>query len=59
MVQTDLDLRFGVGKEWFILIHPSNTEPVIRVSSEAKRESLARVYCEATAELVKLVLSRM
>jgi phosphomannomutase len=59
VVQTDLDLRFGVGKEWFILIHPSNTEPVIRVSSEAKRESLARVYCEATAELVKLVLSRM
>ncbi|MBY8991159.1 MAG: hypothetical protein KGD58_10435 [Candidatus Lokiarchaeota archaeon] len=58
-VQTDLDLRFGVGKEWFILIHPSNTEPVIRVISEAKRKSLARVYCEATAELVKLVLSRM
>jgi phosphomannomutase len=57
--QIDLDLRFGKGKEWFILIHPSNTEPIIRVISEAKRESLARVYCEATAELIKLVISRM
>ncbi|MCK4779431.1 MAG: hypothetical protein KAT57_04555, partial [Candidatus Lokiarchaeota archaeon] len=42
---------------WFVLIHPSNTEPVIRIISEAKRESLARVYCEATAELVKLTIS--
>ncbi|MFX1325975.1 MAG: hypothetical protein ACFE8N_13560 [Promethearchaeota archaeon] len=53
------DLRFGKGKEWFILIHPSNTEPVIRVISEAKRQSLARVYCETTAELVRLVVERM
>ena len=56
--QINLDLRFGKEKEWFILIHPSNTEPVIRVISEAKRESLARVYCEATTELVKLVIDR-
>ncbi|MFW9823553.1 MAG: hypothetical protein ACFFE4_11485 [Candidatus Thorarchaeota archaeon] len=53
------DLRFGKGKEWFVLIHPSNTEPVIRVISEAKRESLARVYCETTAELVRLVVEEM
>ena len=53
------DLRFGKGKDWFVLIHPSNTEPVIRVISEAKRDSLARVYCEATAELVKLVIDSM
>jgi phosphomannomutase len=51
------DLKYGKGKDWFVLIHPSNTEPVIRVISEAKRESLARVYCEATAELVKLFIS--
>jgi len=57
--QIDLDIRFGEGKDWFILIHPSNTEPIIRVISEAKRESLARVYCEATAELIKLIISRM
>ncbi len=55
--QINNDLKYGKGKEWFVLIHPSNTEPVIRVISEAKRESLARVYCEATAELVKLVIS--
>jgi len=57
--QYDNDLRFGKGKDWFVLIHPSNTEPIIRVISEAKRDSLARVYCEATAELVKLVIDRM
>jgi phosphomannomutase len=50
------DLRFGKGKDWFVLIHPSNTEPIIRVISEAKRDSLARVYCEATAELLRLVI---
>ncbi|MFW9900697.1 MAG: hypothetical protein ACFFDY_05350 [Candidatus Thorarchaeota archaeon] len=55
--QVNNDLKYGKGKDWFVLIHPSNTEPVIRVISEAKRESLARVYCEATAELVKLVIA--
>jgi phosphomannomutase len=53
------DLRFGKEKDWFVLIHPSNTEPIIRVITEAKRDSLARVYCEATAELVKLVINRI
>ncbi|MFX1312343.1 MAG: hypothetical protein ACFFHD_06995 [Promethearchaeota archaeon] len=57
--QFNLDLRFGKDKEWFILIHPSNTEPIIRVISEAKRKSLARVYCEATAALVKQVISTL
>ena len=51
------DLRFSKEKEWFVLIHPSNTEPIIRVISEAKVDSLARIYCEATAELIKLVIS--
>ncbi|MFX0009205.1 MAG: hypothetical protein ACFE9R_02725, partial [Candidatus Hermodarchaeota archaeon] len=49
------DLRFGKAKEWFILIHPSNTEPVLRVISEAKSDSLSRLYCETTAELIKLI----
>ncbi|MBY8979542.1 MAG: hypothetical protein KGD72_04070, partial [Candidatus Lokiarchaeota archaeon] len=53
------DLRFGKEKDWFVLIHPSNTEPIIRVISEAKSDSLARIYCEATAELVNLVIDRM
>jgi phosphomannomutase len=56
--QIENDLRFGRGKDWFVLIHPSNTEPIIRVISEAKRDSLARVYCEATAELVRLIISK-
>jgi len=57
--QFDLDLRFGHKNEWFVLIHPSNTEPIIRVISEAKSSSLARIYCEATAELVRLVISKL
>ena len=57
--QIDQDLRWGKGMEWFILIHPSNTEPLIRVISEAKRESLARVYCEVTAELINLIINRI
>jgi len=57
--QHGLDLRFGKDKEWFVLIHPSNTEPVIRVIAEAKRESLARLYCETTTELLKIINSRL
>ena len=57
--QIGLDLRFGKEKEWFVLVHPSNTEPIIRVIAEAKRESLARIYCQSTAELLKLINSKM
>ncbi|MHA1670465.1 MAG: hypothetical protein ACTSV5_07775 [Promethearchaeota archaeon] len=56
--QINNDLKFGKSKEWFILIHPSNTEPIIRVICEARSSSLARIYCQTTAELVKLVISR-
>jgi phosphomannomutase len=55
--QINNDLRFGKGKEWFVLIHPSNTEPIIRIISEARIDSSARLYCEATTELIKLVIS--
>ena len=57
--QIDNDLRITHKKDWFILIHPSNTEPIIRIITEAKREALARVYCETTADLVKLVISNL
>jgi phosphomannomutase len=57
--QIGWDLRFGKDKDWFVLIHPSNTEPIIRVISEAKRKSLARIYSETTAELLKLVMSKL
>lgn len=56
VVKVNNDLRFGEGIEWFVLIHPSNTEPIIRVISEAKTDSAARMYCEVTAELVRLVI---
>ena len=57
--QINNDLRFGKDKDWFVLIHPSNTEPIIRVISEARIDSSARLYCEATAELIKLVISNL
>ena len=59
VVQINNDLRFGKSKDWFVLIHPSNTEPILRVISEAKSDSLSRIYCEATAELVKLVIKNL
>lgn len=54
--QIENDLRFGKGLEWFVLIHPSNTEPVIRIITEAKRASLARVYGQTAARLVRMIL---
>ena len=59
VIQINQDLKFGFEKEYFVLIHPSNTEPVIRIISEAKTQSLARVYCQTTAELVRLVISNI
>ena len=50
------DLRFGKEKDWFVLIHPSNTEPIIRVICEAKVDTLARIFCETTTELIKIVI---
>ncbi|MBD3197369.1 MAG: hypothetical protein GF317_20100 [Candidatus Lokiarchaeota archaeon] len=59
LVRIGNDLRFGKKNEWFVLIHPSNTEPIVRVISEAKRESLARIYGQPTAELVRMILNRI
>ena len=53
------DLRFGKEKDWFVLIHPSNTEPIIRVICEAKVDTLARIFCETTTELIKLVIESL
>ncbi len=49
-------LRFGHNKDWFVLIYPSNY--YIKVYSEAKRDSLARLYCETATELIKMIISR-
>jgi len=59
VIQVVNDLRFGLGLEFFVLIHPSGTEHIIRIISEAKRESLARIYCETTTKLVKLVINKL
>ncbi|MHA1233752.1 MAG: hypothetical protein ACTSQL_01545 [Promethearchaeota archaeon] len=52
------DLKFGKEKDWFVLIHPSNTEPIIRVICEAKVDTFARIFCETTTELIKLVIEK-
>lgn len=51
------NLRFGHEKDWFVLIYPSKNS--IKVYSEAKRDSLARLYCETTTELLKLIISKI
>jgi len=56
VTQIHNDLRFGQGNEWFVLIHPSNTEPILRIISEANDESLAKENLLITAEKVKLVI---
>jgi phosphomannomutase len=57
--QIENDLRFGKDLDWFVLIHPSNTEPVIRIIAEAKRDSLARIHGQAATHLVRIVLDRI
>jgi phosphomannomutase len=57
IIQVGMNLRFGKKKDWFVLIHPYGNN--IRVLSEAKRDSLARLYCETTAELLKLIISKL
>ena len=59
VIQINQDLKFGIEKEYFVLIHPSNTELVIRIISEAKNEALARIYCQTTKELLSLVISNI
>jgi len=58
VTQIHNDLRFGQGNEWFVLIHPSNTEPILRIISEAKNESLANENLLITAEKAKFILSK-
>jgi phosphomannomutase len=50
------DLRIDNENESFTLIHPSTTEPVIRIIAEAKRKSLARILSQTTAELIRMIL---
>ncbi|TFG07664.1 MAG: hypothetical protein EU539_04335 [Promethearchaeota archaeon] len=53
--QIERDLRLHEGKEWFVLIHPSNTEPIIRVISEAKTERLAKIHLTKIVKLIDTI----
>ena len=57
LVQIGMDLRFSQENDWFVLIHPSNTEPIIRIISEAKSESLAISNLNNTVKQIKLIMS--
>ncbi|MBD3255056.1 MAG: hypothetical protein GF383_08175 [Candidatus Lokiarchaeota archaeon] len=55
--QIDFDLRFGQDNDWFVLVHPSNTEPIFRIISEAKEKSNAQKNLQLTSDLLKLQLN--
>ena len=57
VLQIGLDLRISKNYEWFVLIHPSNTEPIIRVISEAKHENFARTKCKSITESINNIIS--
>jgi phosphomannomutase len=57
--QIDLDLRFGQEHDWFVLIHPSNTEPIIRIISEANNKNLAKKKLDVTSKRVKSLVSNL
>lgn len=59
VIQINQDLKFGIEKEYFVLIHPSNTELVIRIISEAKTQALARIYCQTVRDLLTIVISKI
>jgi phosphoglucosamine mutase len=53
--EIDRDVRI-VGKNEWILIHPSNTEPIIRVITEAKTTDRARTLCDEYGRKMKVCL---
>ncbi|MHA1700600.1 MAG: hypothetical protein ACTSWN_17315 [Promethearchaeota archaeon] len=49
------DLRFS-GKDWWLLIHPSNTEPVIRILVEARdKDQAERLLAKSERELREII----
>ena len=44
--------RFEWDDKW-LLLHPSNTEPILRIIAEAKSSSEAEQLCDQTADLLK------
>ena len=56
--QIGSDLKYGLGNDWFVLIHPSNTEPILRVISEAKNESLAKNNLINASDRIKSIINK-
>jgi phosphomannomutase len=56
VVQVGLDLKINKNDEWFVLIHPSNTEPIIRVISEGKVEPLTKSKCKEISDIIKSLI---
>jgi phosphomannomutase len=57
IAQFDMDIRIAFEHDWFVLVHPSNTEPIIRVISEAKSENIARINLEKMVERLKFIIT--
>lgn len=53
--ELDQDIKIAKSNDWFVLIHPSNTEPIIRVISEAKSENLAINLLQEISQIVQKI----
>ena len=51
--EIDKDIKILKPNYWFVLIHPSNTEPIIRIISEAKSEELAIKLVRLISQIIK------
>jgi phosphomannomutase len=46
-------------KDGWVLIRPSGTEPVIRITVEAKKEEVAQRFMERSQRLIKDILVKI
>lgn len=53
--EIDKDIKILKPNYWFVLIHPSNTEPIIRIISEAKSEELAIKLVRLISQIIKKI----
>ncbi len=51
--EIDKDIKILKPDYWFVLIHPSNTEPIIRIICEAKSEELATKLVRLISQIVQ------
>ncbi len=53
--EIDKDIKILKPNYWFVLIHPSNTEPIIRIISEAKSEDIAIKLVRLISQIIKKI----